>query len=137
MKAIACILFFLSIFPHSKVQEIANSPWHVVATEINPSNYYGVTIANGMIGILSSPEPLKVRDVVLNGVYDNYQRGRVSNILKSFNHVSMNQVRLPSRNEQVIFVSRLNDSVFVGWRVNKILLNFETIYKINSYGDGH
>jgi len=33
---------------------------------------------------------MKVRDVVLNGVYDYYQRGRVSNILKTFNHVNMN-----------------------------------------------
>jgi trehalose/maltose hydrolase-like predicted phosphorylase len=43
-----------------------------------------------MVGIVSSPDPLKVRDVVLNGVYDYYQRGRVSNILKTFNHVNMN-----------------------------------------------
>src|SRR5258706_16284280 len=47
-------------------------------------------MANGMVGLVSSPEPMKVRDVVLNGVYDYYQRGRVSNILKSFNHVNMN-----------------------------------------------
>ncbi len=63
--------------------------WEITATDINPSNYYGVTVANGMVGIVSSAEPLKVKDVVLNGVYDNYQRGRVSNILKVFNHVNM------------------------------------------------
>jgi trehalose/maltose hydrolase-like predicted phosphorylase len=43
-----------------------------------------------MVGLVSSPEPMKVQDVVLNGVYDYYQRGRVSNILKTFNHVNMN-----------------------------------------------
>jgi protein-glucosylgalactosylhydroxylysine glucosidase len=64
--------------------------WIVTATNITPSNYYGVTVANGMIGIVSSPQPMKVKDVVLNGVYDYYQRGRVSNILKTFNHVNMN-----------------------------------------------
>jgi protein-glucosylgalactosylhydroxylysine glucosidase len=64
--------------------------WTIEAAQINPANYFGVTVANGMIGIVSSPEPLRVKDVVLNGVYDNYQRGRVSNILKSFNHVNMN-----------------------------------------------
>ena len=42
-----------------------------------------------MVGIVSSSQPLKVSDVVLNGVYDYYQRGRVSNILKAFNHVNM------------------------------------------------
>lgn len=64
--------------------------WTINASQIDPNNYYGVTVANGMIGLVSSPEPMKVRDVVLNGVYDYYQRGRVSNILKTFNHINMN-----------------------------------------------
>lgn len=63
--------------------------WTVHAENIDPANYYGVTVANGMIGIVSSPEPMRIQDVVLNGVYDRYQRGRVSNILKGFNHVNM------------------------------------------------
>lgn len=70
---------------------VAQSPstWEVVAQDIDPKNYYGVTSANGMIGLVSSPNPMQVSDVVLNGVYDYYQRGRVSNILKTFNHVNM------------------------------------------------
>src|SRR6478736_4911188 len=64
--------------------------WTITAKDIDPNNYYGVTVANGMIGLVSSPEPMKVKDVVLNGVYDYYQRGRVSNILKTFNHANMN-----------------------------------------------
>lgn len=64
--------------------------WTIEARDIDPSNYYGITVANGMIGLVSSPTPLKVKDVVLNGVYDYYQRGRVSNILKTFNHINMN-----------------------------------------------
>ncbi|WP_368671728.1 glycoside hydrolase family 65 protein [Lewinella sp. W8] len=63
--------------------------WTIPATDIDPDNYYGITVANGMVGLVSSPEPMKVQDVVLNGVYDNYQRGRVSNILKTFNHMNM------------------------------------------------
>jgi len=66
------------------------SEWFVEANQIDPNNYFGVTVANGMVGIVSSADPMKVKDVVLNGVYDNYQRGRVSNILKTFNHVNMN-----------------------------------------------
>lgn len=68
---------------------IAQSSWEVVAGKIDPNDYYGVTVANGMIGIVSSPDPLRVKDVVLNGVFDHYQRGRVSNILKGFNHLQM------------------------------------------------
>jgi trehalose/maltose hydrolase-like predicted phosphorylase len=65
-------------------------PWKISATSINPSNYYGITVANGMIGIVSSPEPFKVKDVVLAGAYDLYGRGRVSNFLRSFNLLNMN-----------------------------------------------
>lgn len=63
--------------------------WRISANLQPGQSYYGVTVANGMIGLVSSPEPMKVKDVVLNGVYDHYQRGRVSNILKSFNHVNL------------------------------------------------
>ena len=82
----------LSCFLFVTVSLIAQtSPaWIIDAKVIDPNNYYGVTVANGMVGLVSSPEPMKVKDVVLNGVYDYYQRGRVSNILKTFNHVNMN-----------------------------------------------
>lgn len=69
---------------------VGQSAWTVTADDIDPSNYYGVTSANGIVGIVSSSDPLRVSDVVLNGAYDYYQRGRVSNILKTFNHVNMN-----------------------------------------------
>ncbi len=74
----------LNLFAYSQ-----DTPWLVEALKIDPTNYYGVTVANGMIGLVSSAQPMCVKDVVLNGVYDNYQRGRVSNILKSFNHVNI------------------------------------------------
>nr|WP_273445288.1 hypothetical protein [Neolewinella agarilytica] len=64
--------------------------WTTTADDIDPNHYYGITVANGMVGLVSSPEPMRIQDVVLNGVYDNYQRGRVSNILKTFNHLNMN-----------------------------------------------
>lgn len=63
--------------------------WKINAVNIDPSGYYGITAANGMIGIVSSPEPFKVKDVVLAGAYDLYGRGRVSNFLKSFNLLNM------------------------------------------------
>jgi trehalose/maltose hydrolase-like predicted phosphorylase len=63
--------------------------WKIKASKWDPSNYYGVTVANGMIGIVSSPEPFKVKDVVLAGAYDQYGRGRVSNFLRSFNLLNM------------------------------------------------
>ena len=76
-------LALLLITISSSAQSI--DPWKIAATKIDPSNYYGITVANGMIGVVSSPEPFKVKDVVLAGAYDLYGRGRVSNFLKSFN----------------------------------------------------
>src|SRR6266704_3206783 len=77
------ICFFQGIFLFSQDQ------WKIKADKIDPSNYYGITFANGMIGIVSSPEPFKVKDVVLAGAYDLYGRGRVSNFLRSFNLLNM------------------------------------------------
>lgn len=68
---------------------LAQDPWKITANNIDASNYYGVSVANGMIGIVSSPEPFKVKDVVLAGAYDLYGRGRVSNFLRSFNLLNM------------------------------------------------
>lgn len=82
-------LFLVLTSGATYAQESENSQWDIRAENINPNNYYGITVANGMVGLVSSYEPMKVADVVLNGVYDNYQRGRVSNILKTFNHVNM------------------------------------------------
>src|SRR5919205_240520 len=67
----------------------AQDPWKIKADKIDASKYYGETVANGMIGIISSPEPFKVKDVVLAGAYDLYGRGRVSNFLRSFNLLNM------------------------------------------------
>ena len=84
-KASILILIFSSLLLISNAQD----PWKISAPKIDPSNYYGITVANGMIGIVSSPEPFKVKDVVLAGAYDLYGRGRVSNFLKSFNLLNM------------------------------------------------
>jgi kojibiose hydrolase len=80
------LLFVLLIFSNKVFSQDA---WKLTADKIDPSNYYGVTVANGMIGIVSSPEPFKVKDVVLAGAYDLYGRGRVSNFLRSFNLLNM------------------------------------------------
>jgi trehalose/maltose hydrolase-like predicted phosphorylase len=67
----------------------AQDPWKITVNKIDPSNYYGITVANGMLGIVSSPEAFKVKDVVLAGAYDLYGRGRVSNFIRSFNLLNM------------------------------------------------
>ena len=83
------IFLFCSVFFSLHITAQTIDPWKVTATNVDPSNYYGITVANGMIGVVSSPEPFKVKEVVLAGAYDLYGRGRVSNFLKSFNLLNM------------------------------------------------
>jgi trehalose/maltose hydrolase-like predicted phosphorylase len=86
MRKIAFLLLSTIVCSISFAQ---NDNWTITASEINPEQYYGVTAANGMVGLVTSPQPLKVKDVVLNGVFDTYSRGRVSNILKGFNFADL------------------------------------------------
>ncbi len=67
----------------------AQDPWKLKAEKIDLGNYYGITVANGIIGVVSAPEPFKVKNVVLAGAYDTYGRGRVSNFLNGFNLLNM------------------------------------------------
>ncbi len=83
------IFLFCSVFFSLHIPAQSIDPWKITAKNFDPVNYYGVTVANGMIGVVSSPEPFKVKEVVLAGAYDLYGRGRVSNFLKSFNLLNM------------------------------------------------
>ncbi|PWS28855.1 glycosyl hydrolase family 65 [Pedobacter yonginense] len=83
-KNIFVLLLLLSTF-HSNAQD----PWILNAQKIDPNKYFGITTANGMIGIVSSPQPFKVKNVVLAGTFDTYGRGRVSNFLNGFNLLNM------------------------------------------------
>lgn len=85
------LLLLVLVMLHAKTSNAQEAdPWIIKAAPSGTSPYYGVTVANGMIGIVSSAEPLKVKNVVLTGVYDQYGRGRVSNFLNSFNLLNMN-----------------------------------------------
>ncbi len=85
-RVVGCLL----LLADSRLPAQTIDAWKITAANVDASNYYGITVANGMIGIVSSPEPFKVKDVVLAGAYDQYGRGRVSNFLRSFNLLNMN-----------------------------------------------
>jgi protein-glucosylgalactosylhydroxylysine glucosidase len=92
-------VFQLSIINYQLL--IAQDPYKISANITPNMEYYGVTVANGMIGVVSSPEPFKVKDVVLAGAYDLYGRGRVGNFLKSFNllnsYIDIDGVRMDAK----------------------------------------
>ena len=82
-----CLLLLL--FAITALNSSAQDPWKISADQIDPNHYFGITAANGMIGIVSSPQPFKVKNVVLAGTFDTYGRGRVSNFLNGFNLLNM------------------------------------------------
>jgi trehalose/maltose hydrolase-like predicted phosphorylase len=89
MRRMVPLFILINLFAMANLSAQNVSPWIIKADKIDPNNYYGITAANGMIGIVSSPEPFKVKNVVLAGAYDLYGRGRVSNFLNSFNLLNM------------------------------------------------
>ncbi len=81
---VAMVLACISL-PLALAQDVAEDGWVLRATNPDPLEYYGVTAANGVIGLVSSPEPLGIAETVLAGVYDFYGRGRVNNFLPNIN----------------------------------------------------
>jgi protein-glucosylgalactosylhydroxylysine glucosidase len=87
--------------------------WTLEAKNIDPAKYFGVTVANGMVGIVSSPNPLEVKDVVLNGAFDLYGRGRVSNIMKVFSFANM-RLEVATPNEKKLGNIAASDAATYG-----------------------
>ena len=56
---VSCVLFFF--ISHSMAQDPATSGWHIQAGSIDPKNYYGVTVANGMFMWLNTLRILLTR----------------------------------------------------------------------------
>ena len=55
----------LLAFYGQSVSMFAQDVWKITADSIKLDNYYGITVANGMVGLVSSPEPLKLSQIVL------------------------------------------------------------------------
>jgi hypothetical protein len=69
------VYFLLCLYQLWRMRKVL-IPGRIKADKIDPGNYYGITVANGMIGIVSAPEPFKVKNVVLAGAYDLVWQGQ-------------------------------------------------------------
>ena len=56
----------------------ASDGWNIVATD--HSNYHGVVLGNGHIGILSSAELFHSQEIVLAGVFDSHDNSLISRV---------------------------------------------------------
>ena len=58
--------------------------WNISTTD--KSDYTGIAVSNGRIGILTSKKPLAVQHIVLNNVYDMDPVAKVSRVLHGMNY---------------------------------------------------
>jgi protein-glucosylgalactosylhydroxylysine glucosidase len=72
------ILFFCVFLGYSQ-----QDGWHISTTD--KTNYTGIVVANGRIGILPSERPFQVKQIILNNVYDKESQLGVSRILEGMN----------------------------------------------------
>ena len=77
-KTLMILLVSISIFSHAQ-----NDGWHITVDD--NSDYTGIALANGRIGMLSSKNPLEIQHVVLNNVYDVDPNLEVSQVLHGMN----------------------------------------------------
>ncbi|MEZ7494459.1 glycoside hydrolase family 65 protein [Leeuwenhoekiella aequorea] len=76
------IFFFLAFCSILKTNA-QNEAWNITTTE--NKEYTGIAIANGRIGMLTSPDPFQIQHVVLNNVYDVDPELKVSQIVHGMN----------------------------------------------------
>ena len=70
MKSVVLAISLLASVLHASAQTTSQDEWVIKAENFVDSTYYGVTVANGMIGMVSSKDPFKISEVVLAGVYE-------------------------------------------------------------------
>jgi len=79
MKLQLFIFFSLSV----SITLAQNNGWNISTTD--NTNYTGIVVANGRIGMLPSEQPFKIEHIILNNVYDKASPLGVSRILKGMN----------------------------------------------------
>lgn len=63
--------------------------WNIDTGEISPVHYLGETVANGMIGFLSTPAPFRTEQTVIYGAYEQLWPGSVSSIIRCFSFLDI------------------------------------------------
>lgn len=66
-------------------EKLGGEEWRLRAEQVEKmSEYFGVAVSNGVIGVVSANKPFKASSTVLGGVYDKIGRGRVDNLVETF-----------------------------------------------------
>ncbi|MBP8156981.1 MAG: glycoside hydrolase family 65 protein [Flavobacterium sp.] len=93
------VSFFLAIQASAQVK---SDEWHLTAN--SRENYFGVAMANGQLGIVTNDEPLKTKEIILNGVYQPSEENGISKIVRGIEflniHLSINKELVDAKNIQ-------------------------------------
>lgn len=81
------VLFICLTIGNLSAQQTLDKNWEIIAKET--SAYKGVSMANGRIGIVSSPQPGKTEDIILNHVFDRTSPNGISKLLKGINFANV------------------------------------------------
>ncbi|GET32093.1 hypothetical protein PbJCM13498_09560 [Prolixibacter bellariivorans] len=65
----------------SKASNEPQEGWKITATDT--TNYVGISLANGRIGLLPSAAPFKVKSIILNNVFDEYMYNKKDRLITS------------------------------------------------------
>lgn len=90
----AVVMFYVAV----ATGEPASDTWLIDSGPIDSKHYFGETVANGMIGILSAPQPFRIAQILLNGAFEPQEPGDVDTILRTPNffdlHISIDGVEI-------------------------------------------
>ena len=98
MKKIFFIV--LAILNLNASAQAKSDAWTLTAN--SRQNYFGVTMANGQIGIVTNDTPLTTKEVILNGVYEASPENGISRIVRGIEflnlHLYINSEQIKSDN---------------------------------------
>lgn len=86
IRARAQLLLIFILFGNCLIAQ-EKSEWMIEANDY--TNYTGISVANGRIGILPSAEPGKTKSIILNNVYDKESEFGVSKVLLGINFANL------------------------------------------------
>ncbi len=65
------------------------STWAIGSGPIDRHRYFGELVANGMIGIVTSPNPFEISQILLNGAYEPVSAGEVDCLMRTLNFLNL------------------------------------------------
>jgi protein-glucosylgalactosylhydroxylysine glucosidase len=87
VKRIISLIFCVA--PSFLIAQTPVDVWTLQADIAPGSRYLGETVANGMLGVVSTSDPFSTAGVMMQGVYDRNRENNVDVILRAFNVVHM------------------------------------------------